>query len=31
MEGRLRHDHFRHGAYVDSVILSKIHEIGGKH
>lgn len=28
-EGRLRHDHFRHGAYVDSVILSKIREIGG--
>ena len=31
MEGRLRHDHFRHGAYVDSVILSKIHETGGRH
>ncbi len=29
MEGRLRHDHFRHGAYVDSVILSKIRTPGG--
>jgi RimJ/RimL family protein N-acetyltransferase len=29
MEGRLRHDHFRHGSYVDSIILSKIHETGG--
>jgi RimJ/RimL family protein N-acetyltransferase len=26
MEGRLRHDHFRHGAYVDSVILSRIRD-----
>jgi RimJ/RimL family protein N-acetyltransferase len=29
MEGRLRHDHFRHGAYVDSVILSKLRDAGG--
>lgn len=28
-EGRLRHDHFRHGNYVDSIILSKIREAGG--
>jgi len=28
-EGRLRHDHFRHGGYVDSIILSKIRCIGG--
>lgn len=28
MEGRLRHDHFRHGSYVDSVILSKIRDDG---
>ena len=28
LEGKLRHDHFRHGAYVDSVILSKITDIG---
>ena len=29
LEGRLRHDHFRHGSYVDSVILSKIRDDGG--
>ncbi|MGD0817299.1 MAG: GNAT family protein [Methanomassiliicoccales archaeon] len=28
MEGRLRHDHFRHGSYVDSVIMAKIHDAG---
>ncbi len=30
IEGKLRHDHFRHGEYVDSIILSKIRGIGGK-
>ena len=29
VEGRLRHDHFRHGNYVDSVILAKIREERG--
>jgi RimJ/RimL family protein N-acetyltransferase len=29
-EGRLRHDHFRNGAYVDSIILSKLHGMGGR-
>jgi RimJ/RimL family protein N-acetyltransferase len=29
MEGRLRHDHFRHGAYVDTVIFSKLSNAGG--
>jgi len=29
LEGRLRHDHFRHGAHVDSVILSKLRNAGG--
>lgn len=28
LEGKLRHDHFRHGTYVDSVILSKIRGSG---
>ena len=29
MEGRLRHDHFRHGSYVDSVIMARIRNEGG--
>ena len=29
IEGKLRHDHFRHGAYVDSTILAKIRDEGG--
>jgi RimJ/RimL family protein N-acetyltransferase len=29
LEGRLRHDHFRHGDYVDSVLLAKIRDEGG--
>jgi RimJ/RimL family protein N-acetyltransferase len=29
MEGRLRHDHFRHGSYVDSVIMAMIRGEGG--
>jgi RimJ/RimL family protein N-acetyltransferase len=29
IEGKLRHDHFRHGAYVDSMMLSKIRDDGG--
>ena len=29
VEGRLRHDHFLHGNYVDSVLLAKIREEGG--
>ena len=29
VEGRLRHDHFRHGNYVDSVILAKLRDNGG--
>jgi RimJ/RimL family protein N-acetyltransferase len=30
IEGHLRHDHFRHGSYVDSTILSKIRDDGGQ-
>jgi RimJ/RimL family protein N-acetyltransferase len=30
-EGRLRHDHFRQGEYVDSIILSRIRGPGGRY
>jgi RimJ/RimL family protein N-acetyltransferase len=29
VEGRLQHDHFRHGSYVDSVIMARIRNEGG--